>query len=68
MHSSGTSVLPASTQVLRPAKNADLRMTGLKGNRTRKYPALANYFPVHDVTAPVDLLQRQKRAAKWFNR
>ncbi|MGO9084026.1 MAG: hypothetical protein ACLQBK_02275 [Candidatus Sulfotelmatobacter sp.] len=40
----------------------------MKGNRTRKYPALANYFPVHDVTAPVDLLQRQKRAAKWFNR
>ena len=25
---------------------------------TRKYPALAKYFRVHDVTAPVDLLQR----------
>jgi thymidylate synthase ThyX len=24
----------------------------------RKYPALAKYFRVHDVTAPVDLLQR----------
>jgi thymidylate synthase ThyX len=25
---------------------------------SRKYPALAKYFRVHDVTAPVDLLQR----------
>jgi hypothetical protein len=24
----------------------------------RKYPALARYFRVYDVTAPVDLLQR----------
>jgi hypothetical protein len=24
----------------------------------RRYPALAKYFRVHDVTAPVDLLQR----------
>jgi hypothetical protein len=24
----------------------------------RKYPALAKYFRVHDVNAPVDLLQR----------
>jgi thymidylate synthase ThyX len=24
----------------------------------RKFPALAKYFRVHDVTAPVDLLQR----------
>jgi hypothetical protein len=24
----------------------------------RKYPALAKYFRVHDVAAPVDLLQR----------
>ncbi len=33
-------------------------MTGLKGNRARKYPALAKYFRVHNVTALVDLLRR----------
>ena len=29
----------------------------------RKYPALAKYFRVHDVTAPVDLLQTVRALA-----
>ena len=56
MHSPGTSLLPKNAQVLRPAKIAALRMTTL-GSIARNYSALAKYFRVHDVTAPVYLLQ-----------